>query len=120
MKYKIRKTGEEVDIISYSCSTTRNSTFDYVSYIDSKGEEHPNVRGLNLYWDFQSYTEKSDPEILLETSLWEKRRYEIAKDLLCAILNNPNSKVYENTIERHTEGVIDFADILIQKLKNIK
>lgn len=53
MKYIIRKTGEEVDVISYSGSTNRNSNLDYVSYIDSKGEEHPNVRGLNLYWDFK-------------------------------------------------------------------
>lgn len=52
MKAKIRKTGEVVDIISFSnCSTIRNHQ-DYVSYIDSKGVEHDR-ESLNFYWDFE-------------------------------------------------------------------
>jgi hypothetical protein len=52
MKAKIRKTGEIVDVISFSnCSTIRNS-LDYVSYIDSKGAEHDR-ESLNFYWDFE-------------------------------------------------------------------
>lgn len=54
MKAKIRKTGEIVDIISWSSDTTRDNVSDYVSYIDSNGIEHPNVKGLNFYWDFES------------------------------------------------------------------
>lgn len=54
MKAKFRKTGEIVDIISWSSNTTRDNDLDYVSYIDSNGIEHPNVKGLNFYWDFES------------------------------------------------------------------
>ena len=40
MKAKFRKTGETVDIISYSGNADRNNVLDSVSYIDSKGVEH--------------------------------------------------------------------------------
>lgn len=54
MKYRIRNTGEIVDVISYSGSpSTRNEEVDYVSYIDSQGKEFPLVRGFNIYWDFE-------------------------------------------------------------------
>lgn len=54
MKAKIRKTGEIVEIICYSGSVMRRSDVaDSVSYIDSKGDEQFNVRGLNFYWDFE-------------------------------------------------------------------
>ena len=52
MKARIRKTGEVVEIISYSSRTQRCDTVDYVSYIDSKGGEHDR-EPLNLYWDFE-------------------------------------------------------------------
>lgn len=38
MKVRIIKTGEVVEIISYSSLTTRNETLDNVSYIDSQGK----------------------------------------------------------------------------------
>lgn len=42
MKKRIRKTGEVVDVIAYSrCHTRMND--DYVSYIDSKGEENHKI-----------------------------------------------------------------------------
>lgn len=52
MKYRNRKTGEIVEIISYSYNTDRTKD-DYVSYIDSKGVEHPREKGLNINWDFE-------------------------------------------------------------------
>lgn len=52
MKAKNRKTGEIVEIISYSSRTQRCDAVDYVSYIDSKGNEHDR-ESLNLYWDFE-------------------------------------------------------------------
>ena len=52
MKAKIRKTGELVEIISYTGNTIRNEVLDSVSYIDSKGNEHPREK-LNFYWDFE-------------------------------------------------------------------
>lgn len=54
MKAIFRKTGEIVDIISFSGLTTRNPSLDYVSYIDSNGIEH-NRENLNYYWDFIEY-----------------------------------------------------------------
>ena len=51
MKARIRKTGEIVDIISFSGDTLRGP-IDSVSYIDSTGVEH--VREpLNRFWDFE-------------------------------------------------------------------
>lgn len=58
MKAKFRKTGEIVDIISYSGNADRNDVLDCVSYIDSKGVEHSREK-LNLYWDFESIQETS-------------------------------------------------------------
>jgi len=83
MKAKNRKTGEIVDIISYSGNTTRSNILDYVSYIDSKGEEHPNVKGLNLYRDFEII----EPNISKVID-WEQRRYEVAKAVMQGILSN--------------------------------
>ena len=54
MKKKLRKTGEIVDVISYyNCYCSERNTTDSVSYIDSKGIEHRNEKGLNLWWDFE-------------------------------------------------------------------
>ena len=95
MKAKIRKTGEIIDVISYSCNTKREST-DCVSYIDSKGMEHPSEK-LNYYWDL----EKIDiPDID-----WEQRRYEIAKS------------VYAATNHISAKDAVWDADLLIKELK---
>lgn len=56
MKARIRKTGEIVEVITYSGSTIRNECIDKVSYIDSKGVEHDRET-LNFYWDFEQLTE---------------------------------------------------------------
>ena len=50
MKVKIRKTGEVVDVITYSGHTYR-SDIDVVSYIDSKGNECVDMK-MNRFWDF--------------------------------------------------------------------
>lgn len=54
MKYRNRKTGEIVDVINYSTPDGgERSKDDYVSYIDSKGVEHPREKGLHINWDFE-------------------------------------------------------------------
>lgn len=63
MKARIRKTGEIVDIISYNSNSFRCKTLDWVSYIDSEGEEHPNEEGLNLCWDFEVINESQETAI---------------------------------------------------------
>ena len=52
MKGKIRKTGEEITIVSYGGGIDRSDVLDYVSYIDSEGVGHPREK-MNLYWDVE-------------------------------------------------------------------
>ena len=46
---------------------------------------------------------------------WEQRRYEIAKDILAALISNPNhcGKSYESEVKH----AVEFADALIDELK---
>lgn len=54
MKKRLRKTGEIVDVIDwFNFYRTERDKEDTVSYVDSKGVEHHNERGLNLWWDFE-------------------------------------------------------------------
>lgn len=107
MKKRIRKTGEIVDVISYNnLLGADRSSLDSVSYIDSKGNERVKVKGLNLAWDFE------DVEEVLSTDIdWEKRRYEIAKDILVATYDYPmDGKPYARI-------AVGIADALIAELK---
>lgn len=82
MKKILRKTGETVDIIDwYNPDDCDRDECDTVSYIDSKGIEHHNERGLNLWWDFEDVEESPKSDID-----WEQRRYNTAKDVLTAIM----------------------------------
>lgn len=108
-KYRIRKTGEIVDVISYVGSTQRNEYCqDKVSYIDSKGFEHPDVH-MNLYWDFEEISNEVENPIKREID-WEVRRYEIAKAVLLEIIKD----------FKHLDPVeksVSYADSLIRILK---
>lgn len=85
MKAIIRKTGEIVDIVSYSGGTVRCDILDRVSYIDSKGIEHDREI-LNYYWDFEQIPDiKEDNFPKID---WEQRRYELAKAALVATLGS--------------------------------
>lgn len=103
MKKRIRKTGEVVDVIAYSSCHTRMND-DYVSYIDSKGEENHAVRGLNYYWDFEDVEEELHTDID-----WEKRRYEIAKDIMANIYDLSKEDMYAHM-------AVLAADALISEL----
>ena len=59
MKGIIRKTGEEITIVSYQGRVDRSDELDYVSYIDSKGVEHPREK-MNLYWDVEVINEQKE------------------------------------------------------------
>ena len=76
MKAKIRKTGEIVDVITYSGHTYR-SDIDVVSYIDSKGYECVDMK-MNRFWDFEDGEEcyLSTKENLID---WEERRFQLVK-----------------------------------------
>lgn len=112
-KYKIRKTGEIVDVISYRCGMHRNgSCIDKISYIDSNGIEHVDEH-MNLYWDFESI----DYELYREEINWEERRYELAKSAMqgyCIALGlDKDSETYEDI----AVGSLRVADAVIKKLK---
>lgn len=59
MKGIIRKTGEEITIVSYQGGIDRNDSVDNVSYIDSNGVEHPREK-MNLYWDVEVINEQKE------------------------------------------------------------
>lgn len=59
MKGVIRKTGEEIIIVGYHSTADRSEILDYVSYIDSKGVEHPR-ESMNLYWDIEVINEQKE------------------------------------------------------------
>ena len=89
MKARIRKTGEIVDVISYNTCSTIRSHQDYVSYIDSKGEEHDR-ESLNYYWDF-------DLDSFLTDSLTydPNKRFIKNQTIKCEMFNglaNPNGE----------------------------
>lgn len=100
LKKRIRKTGEIVEIISYQGTTDRCELTDYVSYIDSKGEEHPREK-MNLYWDFADVENSPEPSGDLRSRIQEIRD-ELAlarRGAELSILNSESAKMQEyNTI----------------------
>ena len=122
MKKRIRKTGEIVDVMNWTelnGDGTRNKR-DCVSYIDSNGEEHVNVKGLNLSWDFEDVEEK--PTKLID---WERRRYETAKAMARGFLGNSNMKImlnelgvdYHAVASQFARLAVIYANALIAELK---
>lgn len=107
-KFRIRKTGEIVDVISFNGRTRRDSILDKVSYIDSIGVEHVDVH-MNLYWDFEQVDDKIENPIKQEIN-WEERRYEIAKAVLPEAI-----RIFENSDP--AVMAVSYADNLIKMLK---
>lgn len=110
MKAVIRKTGEVVEIISYSSLTKRNEILDYVDYIDSQGKEHPR-EPLNFYWDFNTIPdEKKDT---LSTTDWNQIRAQAAIGAMQVILGKNNYDTYKDIASE----AIRYADALVEELK---
>ena len=103
MKARNRKTGEIVDIISYSGDTTRFSS-DCVSYIDSAGNEVVG-KGLNYYWDFEKIEENKEMEA------------RIATDILLRLMGSLDPETNElYTEEGAVEVAVRMAKDLIKRL----
>ena len=121
MKKRLRKTGEIVDVISFTapCGANRSDINDFVSYVDSKGNECVNVP-LNYYWDFENIEEVKSTDID-----WNQRRYEIAKSAMRGILNNESIEISLNdeSYEYHclakdiAKASVIYADAIIDELK---
>ena len=119
MKAKFRKTGETVDIISYSGKVDRNDILDSVSYIDSKGVEHPREK-LNFYWDFESIQEAS----IAPNTDWQQVTNQAAIGAMQVMLASgvPVSLQYQYTKEADNHKVIAheavlYARALVEELK---
>lgn len=111
MKARIRKTGEIVEVISYSSLTTRNETLDNVSYIDSQGKEHPH-EPLNFYWDFETIIDEKEDTFSMTD--WNQVRVQASIGAMQVILGRNNYDTYKD-IAAHAVG---YADALVKELKN--
>lgn len=113
MKARIRKTGEVVEIITYSGGTTRNECIDRVSYIDSKGVEHDR-QPLNYYWDFEQITD--DKEDNSQKTDWDKVRVQASIGAMQVLLGRTNCCIYKDIAAQ----AVGYADALVKELKNVK
>lgn len=117
MKAKNRKTGEVVDIISYSqlSAAERCPGQDYVSYIDSQGVEHYK-EDLNYYWDFEPIDGIQD-----EDAHWQDVRERAAIAAMQGLFANPVLiGEYVATLRPKisiVETAIEHANILVEELK---
>lgn len=113
MKYRLRKTDEPVEIIAWETAVkgARAGT-DWVSYIDSAGNEHI-MEHLTLEWDFvvenplESSLFKGLTTDLPKYDPWEARRYELSKEF---VLGKDKTVGY----------AVSAADELIAELKKPK
>lgn len=87
LKYRLRKTDEPVEIVSWETAEKgARSENDWVSYIDFNGNEHIKEH-LTLEWDFvlESPFENDILKKFVKGELpqfdpWEQRRYELVKE----------------------------------------
>lgn len=107
-------------MIDFSATTGRD-TEDYVTYIDSKGNEHIK-ENLNIFYDFEPIDVEGKNASKID---WEQRRYEIAKDTVSAIWLDEGfekradtSLQFEyKTLELSAKEAVRLADALIAELK---
>lgn len=114
MKARIRKTGEIVDVINYNQYCGIRSHQDYVSYIDSKGEEHDR-ESLNYYWDFEPIETVAE---VIDNKHWQDVRERAAIAALGGLSAN-SQLVYDNGEEKinPVARAIRYADALVEQLK---
>lgn len=116
-KYRIRKTGEIIDVISYGGNAKeRIVSLDYVSYIDSKGEEHPNAE-LNLYWDLEEIKPNDNTITIpvkadLDDTCLDAYKAELAKELAVKLADKENI-----TSPATADYITDFASRIVDNLK---
>lgn len=113
MKARIRKTGEIVEVITYSGSTIRNECIDKVSYIDSKGVEHDRET-LNYYWDFEKLPDVKEDNF--SNTDWNQVRVQASIGAMQVILGRNNYDTYKNI----AADAVGYADALVKELKKEK
>lgn len=116
MKARNRKTGEIVEVISWSGKIDRNNVLDYVYYIDSEGNEHTDDgQGLNLFWDFETATEDKESINLVN---WESFRRNTAKDIVTAYISTSSGFFNDAGIKHVVKYALSISDELIKQLKD--
>ena len=113
MKARIRKTGEIVEIISYSGNTNRNDVLDSVSYIDSKGVDHPREK-LNFYWDFEVIQEESKKLYCQPEVNWRQVKIQAAIGAMQVILT---SRINYDKPSEIAYQAANYASALVRELK---
>lgn len=109
MKAKVIETGEIVDVASitdreYGC---------LISYWDSKNRKEYSRFELDFSIDAQMKGVQINGETAKPID-WEQRRYEIAKDVMAASINQPTDGV---SIVSYVHNCVQWADALIEELK---
>ena len=110
MKARIRKTGEIVEVITYSGSTIRDECIDKVTYIDSKGVEHDRET-LNYYWDFEKLPDVKEDNF--SNTDWNQVRVQASIGAMQVILGRNNYDTYKNI----AADAVGYADALVKELK---
>lgn len=130
MKAKLKNTGEIINIADHAMVTLDacNSMGISLRVGFDEVEEFLDDNGLPL--GFEKQMNAPRPIILEPTLDWEKRRYEIAKEAMTAIMSN---KEYYNQAVAIGDSVgcyhiprsvsvaaVEFADALVEELKKQK
>lgn len=113
-KYTLRKTGEEVEVIAWeTIDKGARSENDWVSYIDSKGEEHIKEK-YTLEWDFEvnnpfnkylDYTPKFP-----EFDVWDSRKWDLVKSMI----------ISDNYKHFDVDFIIKIANQAVEKYKELE
>ena len=117
MKARIRKTGEIVEVITYSGSTTRNECIDKVSYIDSKGVEHDRET-LNYYWDFEQLPDVKEDNF--PNTDWNQVRIQAAIAAMQGLCSNPHPQMVDTELNTIAGWASVIGKYLIEELKKEK
>lgn len=82
---KIRKTGEIIEVITWTAEAKYpNDAIDFMSYIDSKGDEHYNER-LNFYWDTEEWEEPKVEAIDMKVEKTEDTKKAFVRQLAATL-----------------------------------
>lgn len=112
-KYRLRKTDEQVIVIAWETAEKgARSENDWVSYIDSQGNEHIKEH-LTFEWDFVVDNPLGEaleykPLELPKFDEWEQRRYELVKEYVLRDLARDKVNV---------DKAVAFANDVIDALK---
>lgn len=94
-------TGSEVDIITGYCTCNGH---EYQCVLADGRQVPINSEAIHIT-DYRPYVD------------WEKRRYEIAKDVLAAFMANNEPDVHGGSPRTQAIAAVEYADALIEELR---